>query len=137
MNKTAWVIVLSAVAATASSPAAFAETEYRKVKRIEHEDRDIRRDTRDIRADRADIRRDRAELRDERHERNYDFGRELKAFAHGNFGAAKYWDYRRRQEQHNVNAIKGDVRRDRADLIHDDLDRNVDVLERNYDARKL
>src|SRR5262245_10339394 len=57
---------------------------------------DISRDLRNIRHDRADIYRDRVKLREELAERNYDSRREWRAIQHGNFGAAQYWDARRR-----------------------------------------
>ena len=76
-------------------------------------------------------------MRDERHERNYDLGREVKAFVNGNVGAARYWDARRRDEQRDVNAEKTDIRHDRVDLAHDRFDRGVDVIKRKYDASKL
>ena len=83
---------------------------------------DIGRDIRDIRRDRADIRRDEAKLREERAERNYDFGRELRALEHGNLRAAERWDARRRQEQREINGITRDLRRDRLDLARDRAD---------------
>ena len=80
---------------------------------------DIYRDLREIRRDRADIYRDQAKLREERAERNYDARRERRALEQGNWHAARYWDARRRHEQHDVNAIERDLRRDRGDLARD------------------
>jgi len=83
---------------------------------------EIGRDIRDIRRDRADIHHDYNKLREERSERNHDLKRELRAIEHGNFRAAEQWDARRRQEQHDVNAIKRDLRRDQIDLARDRAD---------------
>jgi hypothetical protein len=90
---------------------------------------DIGQDIRDIRRDRADIRRDGAKLREERAERNYDLRRELHVIEHGNLRAAERWDARRRQEQHEVNAIKQDLARDRRDLARDRADVRRDLRD--------
>jgi hypothetical protein len=73
----------------------------------------------DVSRDLRDIRRDEAQLRRERADRNYDLRREFRAIEHGNLRAAEYWDARRRHEQLEINAIKRDLRRDRADLRRD------------------
>ena len=52
-------------------------------------------------------------------ERDYALKRELRAFWHGNFGAAEAWDARRRREQREVNGIRSDLYRDRVDLARD------------------
>lgn len=88
---------------------------------------EIGRDIRDIRRDRADFRRDEAKLREERVERNYDLRRELRAIEHGNLRAAERWDARRRREQHEINAINSDLRRDRLDLAKDRADLRRDL----------
>jgi hypothetical protein len=80
---------------------------------------DIGRDIHDIRRDRADIRHDVAKLQEERAERGYALKRELRAFWHGNFGAAEAWVAGRRLEQREVNGIRSDLFRDRMDLARD------------------
>jgi hypothetical protein len=88
---------------------------------------DIYRDLRDIRRDRADIYHDQADLRGDRADRNYDARREWRAFEHGNWRAARYWDARRRHEQFEINVDRRDLRHDDYDLARDKADLRRDI----------
>jgi hypothetical protein len=88
---------------------------------------DIYHDLRDIRRDRADIYHDQANLRGDRAERNYDARREWRAIEYGNWRAARYWNARRLDEQHDVNAIRRDLGHDVSDLARDKADLRHDI----------
>ena len=64
----------------------------------------IARDNHRIWHERADIAHDWRALSRERAERNDAAFRERQALWHGNFGAARYFDWRRRHEQAEINA---------------------------------
>jgi hypothetical protein len=93
----------------------------------------IARDDARIWHDRADIARDRRELARDRNERDHDAFREREAARHGNFGAARYFDWRRRHEQAEINAERWDIARDRQHLAHDRFQRDIDIAHRDYD----
>ena len=52
---------------------------------------------------------------------------------HGNFGAARYFDWRRRHEQAEINAERRDIARDRQHLAYERFQRDIDIAHRNYD----
>jgi hypothetical protein len=79
------------------------------------------------------IARDRRALSRERGERNYAAFREREALWRGNYGAARYFNWRRRHEQAEINAERGDIARDRQHLADERFQRDVDVAHRNYD----
>ena len=93
----------------------------------------VARDNHRIWHERADIGRDWRALSRERGERDYAAFREREALWHGNFGAARYFDWRRRHEQAEINAERRDIARDRRHLAYDRFHRDMDVAHRNYD----
>ena len=93
----------------------------------------VARDNHRIWHERADIGRDWRALSRERGERDYAAFREREALWHGNFGAARYFDWRRRREQAEINAERRDIARDRRHLAYERFNRDMDVAHRNYD----
>jgi hypothetical protein len=93
----------------------------------------IARDNHRIWHERADIAHDWRALSRERAERNDAAFRERRALWHGNFGAARYFDWRRRHEQAEINAERWDIARDRQHLAHDRFQRDIDIAHRDYD----
>ena len=83
--------------------------------------------------ERADIAHDWRALSRERTERDYAAFRERQALWHGNFGAARYFDWRRRHEQAEINAERRDIARDRQHLAHERFQRDIDIAHRDYD----
>jgi hypothetical protein len=90
-------------------------------------------DTHRIWHERADIAHDWRALSRERAERNYAAFRERQALWHGNFGAARYFDWRRRHEQAEMNAERWDVAPDRQHLAQERFQRDMDIAHRDYD----
>jgi hypothetical protein len=86
----------------------------------------IARDDARIWHDRADIARDRRELARDRSERDHYAFREREAARHGDFGAARYFDWRRHREQAEINAERRDIARDRHHLAYERFHRNHD-----------
>ena len=78
-----------------------------------------------------DIGADKAALNADRAARNADQRREDRDLAKGNVAGAEYWNKKRAEEQHEVNAERRDLHHDRKDLRHDVKDRNHDVHARN------
>ena len=76
--------------------------------------------------ERADIARDWHHLAHEQRERDYAAAREREALRYGNFGAARYFDWRRRHEQAEVDADRRDIARDRDHLAYDWYKRDRD-----------
>ena len=93
----------------------------------------VARDNQRIWHERADIARDWREIGRERRDRDYAAFREREALWHGNYGAARTFDWRRRHEQAEINAERRDIARDRRHLAYDRFHRDIDVAHRNYD----
>ncbi len=94
----------------------------------------IARDNQRIWHEKADIAHDWRALNRERREHDYAAFREREALWHGNYGAARYFDWRRRHEQAEINAGRRDIARDRRHLAYDRFQRDEHVARRNYDA---
>jgi hypothetical protein len=101
--------------------------------RLDRDEARIARDNHRIWHERADIARDWRALARERGERNYAAFREREALWRGNYGAARYFNWRRRHEQAEIAAERGDIARDRQHLADERFQRDIDVAHRNYD----
>ena len=101
--------------------------------RVDRDEARVARDNDRIWHERADIGRDWHALSRERRERDYAAFREREALWHGNYGAARYFNWRRRHEQAEINAGRWDIERDRRHLAYDRFHRDIDVAHRNYD----
>jgi hypothetical protein len=101
--------------------------------RLDRDEARVARDNHRIWHERADIARDWRTLSRERRERDYAAFRERQALWHGNFGAARTFDLRRRHEQAEINAERRDIARDRRHLAYEQFHRDVDVAHRNHD----
>jgi len=101
--------------------------------RLDRDEARIARDNHRIWHERADVARDWRALSRERAERDYAALREREALWHGNFGAARYFDWRRRHEQAEINAERRDIARDRQHIAHERFQRDIDIAHRNYD----
>jgi len=126
-------IALFALALAALPFAAQSASAQGTYDRVGRDEARVARDNDRIWHERADIGRDWHALSRERRERDYAAFREREALWHGNYGAARYFNWRRRHEQAEINAGRWDIERDRRHLAYDRLHRDVDVAHRNYD----
>ena len=101
--------------------------------RLDRDEARVVRDNDRIWRERADIARDWRALASERGKRDYAAFREREALWRGNYGAARYFDWRRRRDQAEINAERGDIARDRQHLADERFQRDIDVAHRNYD----
>ncbi|WP_127078833.1 hypothetical protein [Rhodomicrobium lacus] len=77
-----------------------------------------------IASDRAHIAHHRHQIQKDKQERAYYAGRQAQAARDGNYGAARYFGYKKRQEQAQIHEQRQKLRRDRAELRHDRYWRN-------------
>ena len=101
--------------------------------RLEGDEARVARDNERIWHERADIARDWRAIARERRARDYAAAREWEAAHFGDYRAARYFNWRRRHEQAEINAGRGDIARDRHHLAYERFRRDSDVARRNYD----
>jgi len=77
-----------------------------------------------IARDKAQIVQHHRQIQKDKQERAYYAGRQAQAARDGNYGAARYFGYKKRQEQAQIHEKRRELRRDRAELRHDRYWRN-------------